>query len=92
MLACPSRLCRNPFQNNENCESSITIIYQSEISKIYIRWYLPQYPLVLSRRLLRDLSLLRLKTMNGVISWYVLALQLKLLSGVSRDGLIQPLV
>ena len=87
MLACPSRLCRNPFQNNENCESSITIIYQSEISKIYIRWYLP-----LSRRLLRDLSLLRLKTMNGVISWYVLALQLKLLSGVSRDGLIQPLV
>ena len=87
MLACPSRLCRNPFQNNENCESSITIIYQSEISKIYIRWYLP-----LSRRPLRDLSLLRLKTMNGVISWYVLALQLKLLSGVSRDGLIQPLV
>ena len=87
MLACPSRLCRNPFQNNENCESSITIMYQSKISKIYIRWYLP-----LSRRLLRDLSLLRLKTMNGVISWYVLALQLKLLSGVSRDGLIQPLV
>ena len=87
MLACPSRLCRNPFQNNENCESSITIIYQSEISKIYIRWYLP-----LSRRPLRDLSLLRLKTMNGVISWYVLALQLKLLSGVSRDGLIEPLV
>ena len=30
--------------------------------------------------------------MNGVISWYVLALQLKLLSGVLRSGLLQPLV
>ena len=34
---CQFRLSENPFQNNENCESSITTIYQSKISKIYIR-------------------------------------------------------
>ena len=34
---CPSRLSQNPFQINENCESSIRTIYQSEISKLYIR-------------------------------------------------------
>ena len=41
MLTHPSRISQNPFQNNKSLESSITTIYQSEISKIYIRWYLP---------------------------------------------------
>ena len=41
MLTCPSRVSQSPFQNNKSCESSITTIYQSEISKIFLRWYLP---------------------------------------------------
>ena len=45
-----------------------------------------------NRAYFRDLSLLHLKTMNGVISWCVLALQLQLLSGVSRSGLLPSLV
>ena len=61
---CPSRLSQNPFQNNKNCESSVTTIYQSEIIK-------NTYPLlfaIVTERLLGDLSLLYLKSMNGVIS------------------------
>ena len=41
ILTCLSRVSQNPFQNNKSCESSITTIYQSEISKICIRQYLP---------------------------------------------------
>ena len=44
------------------------------------------------KRSLFILSLLFLKTMNGVISWYVLVLQVKRLSGVSRSVLLQSLV
>ena len=61
---CPSRLSQNPFQNNKNCESSVTTIYQSEIIK-------NTYPLlfaIVTERLLWDLSLLYLKSMNGIIS------------------------
>ena len=84
---CPSRLSQNPFQNNKNCESCITTIYQLEIPKIYIRQYLP-----FSQHNLPDLCLLYLNTMNGVISWCLLALQLQLLSVIPRSGLLQPLV
>ena len=44
------------------------------------------------KRSLFILSLLFLKTMNGVISCYVLVLQVKHLSGVSRSVLLQSLV
>ena len=36
MLTFPSCVSQNPFQNNRSCESSITTIYQSKISKICI--------------------------------------------------------
>ena len=49
------------------------------LSQLYISRKLQKYISVsichCHRRLLRELSLLHLKTMNGVISWYVLALQ-----------------
>ena len=70
ILTCPSRVTQNPFQNNKNCESSVTFMYQSEILKICIRSYLP-----FLQRLLWNLSLLHVRTRNGVISFYVLALQ-----------------
>ena len=37
---CPSHLPQNPFQNNENCDSCITAIYQLEFWKLY------RYPLL----------------------------------------------
>ena len=45
-------------------------IYQSEISKIYIHWYLP-----LSQGAIHEISLfIAFKMMNGIISGYVLTL------------------
>ena len=46
----------------------------------------------LPQSVFHEISLYCIKTMNGVISWYVLALQLKFLSGISRSGLLQLLV
>ena len=62
MLTCLFRLSQNPFQSNKNCESCIRSIYQLEISKICIRFFLQ-----LSQSIFYEISLDCIRTMTGVV-------------------------
>ena len=69
MLTHPSRATQNLFHDNKSCESSITTLYLLEISEC-ICYYLP-----VTECPLWALSLLHIRTANGVIFWYILDLQ-----------------
>ena len=71
MLICPSCVSQNQFQNKKSFESSIT-------SYTSIGNFKNTYPLIFTistDHLLWTLSLLHIRTMNILISLYVLALQ-----------------
>ena len=90
MLSCPSV---HPTYPKIHFRITRTV---NPLSHLYINRKFQKYVsfsiALVTERLLWDLSLLHLKTMNGVISWYLFDLQTKLLKGVLRSGLLQPLV
>ena len=71
MLTGPSRVPQNPFQNNKSRESYIT----ANISIGKFKNTCPSVLAIVTERILLTLPLLHIRTIRGVISWYVLALQ-----------------
>ena len=69
ILTCPSHIFENLFQNNKSLYHNYLVI--KNFKKVYFHQYLPITQSIFYKL---SLSILHNNAINGVISWYVLAL------------------